>query len=44
MSSQPSAEIIPAAPGTLEKPYFGIDVPLMRYFGLQPELIEEGYC
>ena len=33
-----------AAPGTPEKPYFGIEVPLMRYFGLQPELIEEGYC
>src|SRR5262249_14696093 len=44
MSSPTIPEIIPAAPGTPEKPYFGIDVPLMRYFGLQPELIEEGYC
>ena len=44
MSSQTVSEIVPAAPGTPEKPYFGIDVPLMRYFGLQPELIEEGYC
>lgn len=37
-------QIIPAAPGTPEKPYFGIDIPLMRLLGLQPEYMEEGLC
>ncbi|RDK09890.1 PaaI family thioesterase [Cupriavidus lacunae] len=44
MSSQTAPEIVPAAPGTPDKPYFGIDIPLMRYFGLQPVHIEEGLC
>ncbi|MGO4278848.1 uncharacterized domain 1-containing protein [Cupriavidus sp. OV038] len=37
-------EIKPVAPGTPEKPYFGIDIPLMRHLGLQPEHMEEGKC
>lgn len=44
MSSYTLPEIVPAAPGTSDKPYFGIDVPLMRYFGLQPVRMEEGLC
>ncbi|WP_255581644.1 PaaI family thioesterase [Cupriavidus sp. AU9028] len=39
-----SAQIVPVAPGTAERPYFGIDVPLMRHLGLQPVHIEEGLC
>lgn len=39
-----SAHIAPAAPGTPERPYFGIDVPLMRHLGLQPEQMEDGLC
>lgn len=39
-----STAIVPAAPGTPERPYFGIDVPLMRHLGLQPEHMEEGLC
>jgi len=38
------AQIVPVAPGTPEKPYFGIDVPLMRHLGLQPVRMEEGLC
>lgn len=37
-------QIIPAAPGTPDRPYFGIDIPLMRHFGLQPVHIEDGRC
>lgn len=37
-----SKQIIPAAPGTPERPYFGIDIPLMRHLGLQPVHMEEG--
>jgi len=37
-------QIIPAAPGTPDRPYFGIDVPLMRLLGLQPMHMEEGLC
>ncbi|WP_018312300.1 PaaI family thioesterase [Cupriavidus sp. UYPR2.512] len=44
MSSPTAPQIVPVAPGTPDKPYFGIDVPLMRYFGLQPVQIEEGLC
>lgn len=41
---QIAPQIVPVAPGTAEKPYFGIDVPLMRHLGLQPVHIEEGLC
>jgi len=37
-------QIIPAAPGTPDKPYFGIEIPLMRLLGLQPEHLEDGLC
>lgn len=37
-------QIIPVAPGTPDKPYFGIDIPLMRLFGLQPVHIQDGQC
>ena len=37
-------DIKPAAPGTPDKPYFGIDIPLMRLLGLQPEHMEDGLC
>ncbi|CAG9175691.1 PaaI family thioesterase [Cupriavidus respiraculi] len=43
-SAQFQPEIVPAAPGTPERPYFGIDVPLMRHLGLQPVHMEEGLC
>ena len=29
---------------TDEKPFFGLDIPYMRYLGLQPEHIEDGYA
>lgn len=29
---------------TEETPYFGLDIPFMRYLGLQAEHIEEGYA
>lgn len=29
---------------TEEKPFFGLDIPFMRYLGLVPEHIEEGYA
>ncbi|KAB0596718.1 PaaI family thioesterase [Cupriavidus gilardii] len=44
MVLESSAQIVPVAPGTAEKPYFGIDVPLMRHLGLQPVHIEDGLC
>lgn len=29
---------------TPEKPFFGLDVPFMRYLGLQPETLGDGYA
>ncbi|HLU00374.1 MAG TPA: PaaI family thioesterase [Burkholderiaceae bacterium] len=29
---------------TEDRPYFGLDIPFMRYLGLQAEHIEEGYA
>ncbi|MGY8526247.1 PaaI family thioesterase [Paracidovorax citrulli] len=44
MVLESSAQIVPVAPGTAERPYFGIDIPLMRHLGLQPVHMEEGLC
>jgi len=40
----PSPEIVPVAPGTPEKPYFGLEIPLMRHLGLQPVEMADDLC